>query len=214
MSYLIATPDASGLPRVMRWHSSLSDGIISASPLDQNDEFGVSVFGKHKLSREGAEAKAVVTSVELYQGGMRANWGTGFTYDVGMRVHFDDDTTADIVRRIGGMGGTDLKFTVGGIVPVRYDPRERDKVELDEDALRAEQQRSRDQHQSRVDQANENAVRDAEAQLSGRSAKASAPATDPDPGQLDALVKLDELHTSGALTDAEFEAAVHRLQGG
>lgn len=171
------------------------------------------MFRKPKLSHESAAAKAVVTSVELYQGGMRANWGTGFTYDVGMRVHFGDDTTADIVRRIGGMGGTDLKFTVGGIVPVRYDPRNRDKVELDENALRAEQQRSRDERQSRVDQANEKAVRDAEAQLPGSLPKRSVPAADPDPGQLDALLKLDELHTSGALTDAEFEAAVHRLQG-
>ncbi len=170
------------------------------------------MFGKHKLSCEGAEAKAVVTSVELYQGGMHANWGTGFTYDVGMRVHFDDGTTADIVRRIGGIAGTDLDFTVGDIVPVRYDPRDRAKVELDEDALRVEQQRARQQSQSQVDQANQQAVRDAEARLAGNSPTRPAPA--PDPDQLDALVKLDDLHRSGALTDAEFEAAVHRLQGG
>ncbi|MCV7179820.1 SHOCT domain-containing protein [Mycolicibacterium sphagni] len=171
------------------------------------------MFGKHKLSQETAEAKAVVTSVELYQGGMRANWGTGFTYDVGMRVHFDDDTTADVVRRIGGMGGTDLTFTVGDIVPVRYDPRDRDKIELDEDALRAEQQRARQLSQSQVDQANQQAVRDAEARLAGTTATRPTSAPDPDPDQLDALVKLDDLHRSGALTDAEFEAAVHRLQG-
>src|SRR5436305_3733565 len=68
---------------------------------------GVEVFGKHGLLKDGAEAKAVATSVDLYQGGMRGNWGTGFTYDVALRVHFDDDTTADVVRRIGGMSGTD-----------------------------------------------------------------------------------------------------------
>jgi hypothetical protein len=175
-----------------------------------DDESGFSVFGKHKRS---AEAKAVVTSVELYQEGMRANWGTGFTYDVGMRVHFEDNTTADIVRRIGGMAGTDLKFTVGGIVPVRYDPRNHNEVELDEDALRAEQQRSRDELQRRADRANDKAVRDADAKLSGGRPMGSVPATDPNTGQLDALLKLDELHTSGTLTDAEFEAAVHRLQG-
>jgi len=171
---------------------------------------GVSVFGKHKRS---AEAKAVVTSVELYQEGMRANWGTGFTYDVGMRVHFEDSTTADIVRRIGGMAGTDLKFSVGGIVPVRYDPHNHNEVELDEDALRAEQQRSREEVQRRVDRANDQAVRDADATLSGGPPMGSVAASDPNTGQLDALLKLDELHTSGALTDAEFEAAVHRLQG-
>jgi hypothetical protein len=126
------------------------------------------VFGKHKLLREGLQAKAVVTSAELYQEGMRGNWGTGFTYDVGMRVHFEDGTTADIVRRIGGMAGTDLDFEVGDIVPVRYDARDRNKVELDEDALRAEQQRARQEAQRGLDEVNEQVVREAEAKLANR----------------------------------------------
>jgi hypothetical protein len=123
------------------------------------------VFGKSRLSREGAEAEAVVTSAELYQEGMRANWGTGFTYDVGMRVHFEDGTTAEIVRRIGGMAGTDLKFNVGDIVPVRYDPRNRGRIELDEDALRASQGQAREELQRHLDKVNQQAVRDAEAKL-------------------------------------------------
>jgi hypothetical protein len=169
------------------------------------------MFGKDKLSHQTAEAQAVVTSVNLYQEGLRGNWGTGFTYDVGLRVHFADDTTADIVRRIGGMAGTDLDFTVGDIVPVRYHLVDPAKVELDEDALRAQQQRARYERQSQADQ---KAVRDAEARLSGRSPMASAPAADPELAQLDALLELDELHTRGVLTDAEFEAAVRRVQGG
>jgi len=126
------------------------------------------VFEKHKLLREGAQTEAVVTSVELYQEGMRANWGTGFTYDVGMRVHFDDGPAAEIVRRIGGMAGTDLSFEVGDIVPVRYDPRDRAKIELDEDALRAQQQQARDENQRQLDEVNEQAVREAEAKLANK----------------------------------------------
>jgi len=128
-----------------------------------NTNRGSGLLGKHKPLRDGAEAKAVVTSVNLYQEGMRGNWGTGFTYDVGMGVHFDDHTTADIVRRIGGIAGTDLKFTVDDAVPVRYDLRNRDKIELDEDSLRAEQQHARESAQRSVDTHNERAVRDAEA---------------------------------------------------
>ena len=126
------------------------------------------MFGQHKLLREGAQAEAVVTSVNLYQGGMRSNTGTGFTYDVGMRVHFEDGTTSEIVRRIGGMAGTDLDFYVADTVPVRYDPNDRNKIELDEDALRARQQRARDEKQRHIDQVNERAVRAAEARLEGR----------------------------------------------
>jgi hypothetical protein len=123
------------------------------------------MFGHHRLLQDGAVAKAVVTSVDLYQEGMRANWGTGFTYDVGLRVHFEDGTTAEIVRRIGGIAGTDLDFTVGDIVPVRYDPSDLSKVELDEDALRASQQQAREAAQRHIDQVHERAVQAAEAKL-------------------------------------------------
>jgi hypothetical protein len=53
-------------------------------------------------------------------------------------------------------------------VPVRYDPNDRNKIELDEDALRARQQRARDENQRHIDQVNERAVRAAEARLEGR----------------------------------------------
>jgi hypothetical protein len=166
------------------------------------------MFGKHGVLKDGAEAKAVVTSVELYQEGMRGNWGSGFTYDVGLRVHFGDDTTADIVRRIGGMGGTDLNFTVGDIVPVRYDPAHQDKVELDEDALRAAQQQARATSQNA---ANELAVAAAEAKLTGTAPPAPSAALDPETAQLDALEKLEDQHRNGALSDEEFQAATDRL---
>jgi hypothetical protein len=82
-----------------------------------------------------------------------------------MRVHFEDGTTAEIVRRIGGMAGTDLKFNVGDIVPVRYDRRNRDRIELDEDALKASQGQAREEAQRHLDKVNQQAVRDAEAKL-------------------------------------------------
>ncbi len=197
------------------------------------------MLGKHKPLRDGAEAKAVVTSVNLYQEGMRGNWGTGFTYDVGLRVHFDDHTTEDVVRRIGGMAGTDLKFTVGDIVPVRYDPRNRDKIELDEDSLRAEQQRAREAAQRSVDTHNERAVRDAEAKLAENHRGEGAGLAPLDPelqelmdleeaerqtgaaradqssggsqARLDRLQQLAYLHDQGILTDAEVAVEKARI---
>ena len=196
------------------------------------------MLGKHKPPRNGVEASAVVTSVDLYQEGMRANWGTGFTYDVGMRVHFEDHTTAEIVRRIGGIAGTDLNFTVGDIVPVRYDPRNRDKVELDEDALRAEQQHARESTQRSIDMHNERVVQAAEAKLEGNHGRGAGPAPlDPElqelmdleeaerqaqaapaaqssgspPGRLDQLQQLADLHKQGILTDAEFAQEKARI---
>ena len=86
-----------------------------------------------------------------------------------------------------------------------------DRVELDQAALRAQQHDSREALQRRVAKADQEAVREAEAKLTGSTPQMPAAAADPETEKLDALMKLDELHTSGAITDTEFEAAVTKL---
>ena len=84
-------------------------------------------------------ARALVTSVSLHEDRSRSSSSSTHSYDVGLRVRFDDGTRAYVSRRVGGAAGTDLRFCAGDIVPVRYDPADRSHLEVDEDAWRVEQ---------------------------------------------------------------------------
>ncbi len=95
--------------------------------------------GPERLELEGsATASATITSVELYAG--LAARPVPTVQDVGLRVYFPDGQVVDITRRIGGTAGTDPRFAVGDVVPVRYDPADRTKIELDETAMRVRPQ--------------------------------------------------------------------------
>lgn len=85
-------------------------------------------------------ARALVTSVSLHDDSSRGGSNSTHTYDLGLRVQFDDGTTAFVSRRVGGAAGTGLRFCAGDIVLVRYDPADRSHLEVDEDAWRAQQQ--------------------------------------------------------------------------
>ena len=95
------------------------------------------MFHRHKLTEDGAQAQAVVT-VAKRSGGIPTDEGMSpVTYHLTLDVHFDDGSTAAAECKIGGMlRGTDLSFYEGDIVPVRYDPADRSKIEIDEQAIR------------------------------------------------------------------------------
>ena len=83
-------------------------------------------------------AQAVVTAVTR-EGGAPINmtW-TPVHYHLELRVHFDDGSTADTSCTVrAAIRGTELSIAEGDIVPVRYDPADRTKVDLDEAAMRA-----------------------------------------------------------------------------
>ncbi|MBV8194374.1 MAG: hypothetical protein JOY80_02480 [Candidatus Dormibacteraeota bacterium] len=83
--------------------------------------------------------QAVVLTSELgwYAQHTQITGRIGFDYDLTLRVHFGDGTSADIARHVGDIRGTDLTFSVGDIVPVRFDPDDRSTVEIDVDAMHA-----------------------------------------------------------------------------
>src|SRR5271167_1597307 len=97
------------------------------------------MFGKRNLLRDGAEAKAVVTAVR--RGGVLTG-GAGIPIHqyLDLRVSFDDGSQGEFSCRVGSMlHNNTLSFSEGDIVPVRYDPADRTKIELDEPALAAQQ---------------------------------------------------------------------------
>ena len=156
------------------------------------------LFGKHKLMREGARAEAVVTAARQYGGHTAgASEAAGRTLPVGyhvtLRVRFDDGSTVEVARKADLYG----RVTEGDILPVRYDPEDHSKIEVDEPALRA-QSDAADAERAQAKQAR---VSDRERQLAPGAAPPAA-ASDP----VERLEKLADLRDRGVLTDAEFAA--------
>ncbi len=88
--------------------------------------------------QSSAAAKAVVIGVKVHGG--EAGSGGLVYFDLELRARFDDGGTREFRCRVGGpFSGTELRFTEGDIVPVRYDPDDRSKIALDEDAMNDDQ---------------------------------------------------------------------------
>jgi hypothetical protein len=96
------------------------------------------MWGKRKGGVRSTAAQAVVMGVKAHGG---EDGSTGLMYfDVDLRARFHDGSTRDFRCRVGGpFSGTDLRFTEGDIVPVHYDPDDRSKIALDEDAMNDDQ---------------------------------------------------------------------------
>ena len=121
------------------------------------------MFGKHKLMRDGACAKAVVTFAER-SGGVPMDYGhSALVYRLELRVQFEDGTSTEVSCKVSGaVAGTDPNFYEGAIVPVRYDPADRSKVAVDVPAIEAVRK-------ANEDQLNRQAIDRAEARLAAEA---------------------------------------------
>ncbi len=104
------------------------------------------MFAKHKLMRDGARAKAAVI-VAKRSGGVPMDGGySAMAYHLELRVMFDDGSSSEVSCQVGGtLTGTDLSFSEGDIVPVRYDPGDRSKIAVDVPAMEAVRKANQDQ---------------------------------------------------------------------
>jgi hypothetical protein len=112
--------------------------------------------------RDGAQAQALV--VEVKQFGHTAvgeGPGMGIFFELKLRVQFDDATTEDITRRVrlsslggssGAIGGT---VNAGDLLPVRYDPEDRSKIEIDSAAVKQGKKAARESLTRRASQRGE-----------------------------------------------------------
>jgi hypothetical protein len=97
------------------------------------------MFGKRKISKDGERAEAIVLSSDM--SGYSNSHGINKCH-LTLRVRFDDGTTVETkcsAYPTGPMGA----FRVGDVVPVRYLPGDRSKVEVDRDAMVAAKQAGR-----------------------------------------------------------------------
>ena len=86
------------------------------------------MFGRDKLLDEGAQVDGVIIEAPEY---FRGSSGR---YKVTVRVRFDDGATVEVERRLHLSCG---EHRVGAVLPMRYDPADRSKLEIDEPALTA-----------------------------------------------------------------------------
>jgi Protein of unknown function (DUF3592) len=92
------------------------------------------MFGirKSKVLTEGAQAEGVV--IDSQAPADTGEGGIGRTYRLTARVRFDDGTTTEVAS--GRLDRTKVGWNLeGDIVPVRYDPTDRSKIEIDVPAL-------------------------------------------------------------------------------
>jgi Short C-terminal domain len=96
------------------------------------------MFGKGKLLREGAEIDGVVADVSTHMVaayGATSHGTVGNNYRVKVRVSFEDGSTAETSA---GLHLDEVGLlNKGDAVPVRYDPADHSKVEIDVPALKA-----------------------------------------------------------------------------
>ena len=99
------------------------------------------MFDKHKLSRNGVQAQALVLEQKVYA--IDRNTGGASACRYTLRVKFEDGTTSEISYRVFS---TKLAAAdVGDLIPVRYDPADRSKIELDRQEISAQKKaRARD----------------------------------------------------------------------
>jgi hypothetical protein len=158
----------------------------------------MAMFGKSKLLRDGVQVMGRVTESNST---MAFATGGAQGYHVKLRVEFDDGTTAEIERKVHhGLG----VYNVGAVLPLRYDAKDRSKIELDEPALQAIADETRAQ------------VKEIQQE---RAAKPIAPGTQPGMSKAKAtaiamqqMSELEGRHKSGAISDADYEAELESIR--
>jgi hypothetical protein len=182
--------------------------------------------GKKKLYTEGAQAEGQVYGLTVY-GDV---YGPSTSQGVKVRVKFPDGSVTEFEK--GPLSASDVGyFTVGSVVPVRYDPADHSKVVLDIPALKEKQAQTEAVQQAQLNadfahlgepgsqvlgggdlktQLLQIAAQNPGSVIDLRSSESSAEqASDP----VDRLSKLAELKQQGLLTDDEFAAAKAKILG-
>jgi hypothetical protein len=89
------------------------------------------MFDKHKLRRDGVQAQALVLEKKIYATEVESGMTSACRYQ--LRVKFEDGSTTEISRR--AFDHTLASAAIGDVIPVRYDPADRSKIELDRHAI-------------------------------------------------------------------------------
>jgi Short C-terminal domain len=159
-------------------------------------------LGHKKLYSEGALTEGLVVH--------RSDTADGINYHLTIRVRFPDGTTTEFKKWLDwhDVG----EFTVGSVLPVRYDRSDHSKVVLDVPALEERHAKTAAAQTAELD-AQTARLGEPSFEHPGSavdlSSGSSRPASDP----LDRLTKLADLKERGALSDDEFAAEKAKILG-
>ena len=114
-----------------------------------------------KLLRDGQQGQAVVVDAKVdgARDDMRTDSTGLFGWNVTIRVKYGDGTTADFDRYIEAESADAI--APGVVVPIRFDPQKRSRVEIDTEAMRAK----RDLESSKREVAEAENVKRAESEI-------------------------------------------------
>ena len=191
------------------------------------------MFHKGKLMRDGVEARALVLEKRVFASGYSTNETKACRYKV--RVQFDDGSTSEV--SLTAWNHELARARVGDLIPVRYDPADRSKIDIDGAAIKA-------QRLEQERELNEQAIARGEQELeqsSGSPPESAASGPSPAGGaqfgsaaadrrarkqqtrdakerkrarRAAQLQKLDKQHAQGQLTDQELAAKRAQIMGG
>jgi hypothetical protein len=94
------------------------------------------VFAKRRLITDGMQAQALVLEKKVYAAGVETGRASACRYR--LRVRFEDGSATEISRRVWTHKLADAR--VGELIPVRYDPSDRDAIEIDGPAFEAQRE--------------------------------------------------------------------------
>ena len=157
------------------------------------------MFGKGKLLRDGGEAQGVVIESIVATSG---EGGTVDKYKVKVRVRFDDGSSAEISSKL-------FRHEVGyhyegAILPIRYDPQDLSKIEIDVPKLEA-------QFEARTAEVKAEAIERGERELTIQASEFAAKSADAlDGGPSDPRADLIRLSIRQAMRRGD-DAEVERL---
>jgi Short C-terminal domain len=173
------------------------------------------MFGKNTKLNEGTRTTGVV----LEKVGPRETEGGGHAdnYRITARVTFSDGSTTDTKAKLHT--SRHGFYMVGQAVPVRYDPADHSKAEVDLPELEAQKQAARDERQqvanARAEQARNGVPTALVPPPLDRSHNVPAEVPDHEEADpLDRLTKLADLHDRGVLNDSEFADEKAKILGG
>jgi hypothetical protein len=100
------------------------------------------MFGSKKFLHDGAQVDGVL--IQSDDGKVLVNAAS--SYHVRVRVTFDDGTLAEFDSKLNTKSAG--MRAVGAIVPVRFDPSDRSKIDIDDDELRRRKDLSESQREA------------------------------------------------------------------
>jgi hypothetical protein len=110
------------------------------------------MFGRLNVKKDGAKAEGVVLDIKMHQSFLDKTRPVGVGLPdqrVTLKATFEDGTQAEVQCEVDE---TDYRepFLIGSVLPLRYDPKNRSRIEVDVAAIKAGHRAEADVHKRKA----------------------------------------------------------------